>query len=76
MRSFLVCAALLLPSDLVLAQKPVFDAHVHLWKGQESLDAYEKQLEASGLEAAGFAGDCVVVWTTEQRVSRCRPIWF
>lgn len=57
MRRLLVFAALvLLPSEWALAQQRVFDAHVHLWKGQTSIQAYEKQLEAAGTRAAGFAG--------------------
>jgi predicted TIM-barrel fold metal-dependent hydrolase len=36
------------------AQSPLFDSHVHLWKGEESLQAYEQQLQKSHLETAGI----------------------
>jgi hypothetical protein len=36
------------------AQSPVFDAHVHLWRGETSLRAYEQQLEEGRLEVAGI----------------------
>jgi predicted TIM-barrel fold metal-dependent hydrolase len=50
---FAICLAL--PAGL-LAQAPIFDAHVHLSGGQESLQAYDAQLKASGLEGGGLAG--------------------
>jgi predicted TIM-barrel fold metal-dependent hydrolase len=37
------------------AQSPVFDSHVHLWRDQTSLRAYEQQLEEGRLEVAGIA---------------------
>ena len=56
MRGFLVlAAALLLPWHAATAETPVFDMHVHLWKGAESVEAYEAQLKASSVEVAGFA---------------------
>src|SRR5687767_5888834 len=30
---------------------PVFDSHVHLWKGETSLELYEAKVRESGLEA-------------------------
>ena len=50
---FAICLAL--PAGL-LAQAPIFDAHVHLSGGQESLQAYDAQLKASGLDGGGLAG--------------------
>jgi predicted TIM-barrel fold metal-dependent hydrolase len=38
----------------VAAQARVFDSHVHLWKGEESLRTYEEQLKAGKLEVAGI----------------------
>lgn len=38
----------------VAAQAPVFDSHVHLWNGEESLRAYEQQVKASRLETSGI----------------------
>lgn len=57
MKGLLVFAALLLlPCQSLLAQEALFDVHVHLWKGEASLQAYEEQLEAANVEVAGFAG--------------------
>lgn len=36
------------------AQEPVFDLHVHLYKGEATLRAYEADVAASKLELAGF----------------------
>lgn len=56
MRRLLVSAALLLlPCEALLAQEPVFDMHVHLWKGEASRQAYEEQLRAANVAATGFA---------------------
>jgi uncharacterized protein len=41
------------PQDAA-AQSPVFDSHVHLWKGEDSLRAYEEQVKAGRLEVAGI----------------------
>ena len=49
---FLIAAALLIGSG-AWAQ-PVFDSHVHLWHGEQSLRDYEAQ--AKGVEQAGFGG--------------------
>jgi predicted TIM-barrel fold metal-dependent hydrolase len=38
------------------AQTPVFDLHVHLWKGETSLRAYEAQVKEAGKEVTGFGG--------------------
>jgi predicted TIM-barrel fold metal-dependent hydrolase len=35
-------------------QSALFDSHVHLWKGEGSLQAYEEQLKQGGLEVAGL----------------------
>jgi len=57
MRDLRILAALLLmPCTSVLAQERVFDVHVHLWNGEESLDAYESQLKAAKVQGARLAG--------------------
>ncbi|HKE96062.1 MAG TPA: amidohydrolase family protein [Povalibacter sp.] len=50
----LIFLALMLVASAARAQAPVFDLHVHLWHGEESLRAYEAQLKESGLEVTGF----------------------
>jgi predicted TIM-barrel fold metal-dependent hydrolase len=40
--------------QVAAAQSPVFDSHVHLWKGEESLQAYQKQVKQAHLEVAGI----------------------
>lgn len=56
MKALLLAAAgLWLPCQSLLAQEPVFDTHVHLWKGEASLQAYEEQLSAADVEATGLA---------------------
>lgn len=54
-KALLFAIWLAFPAEL-LAQRPIFDAHVHLWRGWESLQAYEKQLKANGVEGVGLAG--------------------
>lgn len=54
MRARLVSLAMLLIASAVHGQTPVFDLHVHLWKGEESLRAYESQVKAAGLEVTSF----------------------
>jgi predicted TIM-barrel fold metal-dependent hydrolase len=62
MKSVLLAAALLLlPLGPAAGQERVFDSHVHLWHGEESLRAYQEQLRAdhvtvSGLGAMWFGG--------------------
>jgi hypothetical protein len=46
--------ALMLIASAARAQAPVFDLHVHLWKGEASLREYEAQLKAAGQEVTGF----------------------
>jgi predicted TIM-barrel fold metal-dependent hydrolase len=36
------------------AASPLFDSHVHLWNGEESLRTYEEQLKEGRLEVAGM----------------------
>ncbi len=36
------------------AAQPLFDSHVHLWNGEESLRAYEEQLKNGRIDAAGI----------------------
>jgi len=52
----MVLVALMLIGPAVHAQAPVFDLHVHLWNGEESLRAYEAQLKESGQEIVGLGG--------------------
>jgi uncharacterized protein len=46
--------ALALVAPVAAAQSPLFDSHVHLWDGEESLRAYEEQLQEERLEATGI----------------------
>lgn len=46
----LASLALLVLAPAVAAQEPLFDDHVHLWKGEESLRAYRAQSQAAGLD--------------------------
>lgn len=55
MRLLLFAMAMFLPLEAAPARGPVFDAHVHLWKGPASLQAYEKQVRAANVEVSGFA---------------------
>jgi predicted TIM-barrel fold metal-dependent hydrolase len=48
--------ALMLVVSAARAQTPVFDLHVHLWKGETSLRAYEAQVTVAGMEVTGFGG--------------------
>ncbi len=50
-----LAVALALVAQAAAAQSPLFDSHVHLWKGEDSLRAYEEQLKKGRLEAAGIA---------------------
>jgi uncharacterized protein len=54
MRARLIFLALTLIASVARAQTPVFDLHVHLWKGEVSLREYESQLKAAGLEVIGL----------------------
>jgi predicted TIM-barrel fold metal-dependent hydrolase len=51
----LLAAAFLLAPGASGAQSS-FDSHVHLWDGEKSIDAYEAQVKAAGLDLAGFGG--------------------
>jgi predicted TIM-barrel fold metal-dependent hydrolase len=50
----LAAAALLLAFQPAVAQEQVFDSHVHLWHGEDSIREYEAQLKAANLSIAGF----------------------
>ena len=52
----ILAAALLIALTASTEAAPVFDSHVHLWSGEESLRAYQEQLKAGGLTVAGFGG--------------------
>lgn len=56
MRALTVLAtALALVAQAAGAQSPpLFDSHVHLWKGEDSLRAYEEQLKEGRLQVAGI----------------------
>jgi len=53
-RVMVLVVALALMAQAAAAQSPIFDSHVHLWNGEESLRAYEEQLKERRLEVAGF----------------------
>ena len=55
MRIFLLVAAIFLPFQAAAADEPVFDSHVHLWQGGDSLKSYEKQLRAANVAATRVA---------------------
>jgi uncharacterized protein len=50
----LIFLALMLIASAASAQTPVFDLHVHLWKGEASLREYEAQLKADGQEISAL----------------------
>lgn len=54
-RVIVLIVALVFLQKSAAAQTPVFDSHVHLSNGEESLRAYERQLEEGRLRAAGTA---------------------
>ncbi len=53
-----LAAALSLASPVQAAAVGIFDAHVHLWNGDESLRTYQEQLKRDNLEASGIG----VMW--------------
>lgn len=53
-RAQVVAALLALVAPAATAESPLFDSHVHLWHGEESLQAYESQLQAERLTVAGI----------------------
>ena len=53
-RVMVLAVALALMAQAGAAQSPIFDSHVHLWNGEESLRAYEEQLKERRLEVAGI----------------------
>lgn len=56
MRFLAFAMAVAIPAQGVPAQdQRVFDLHVHLWNGQKSLGAYEKQLSDAKLQSDGLA---------------------
>lgn len=56
MKPALVATLLALAFQPALGQEKVFDIHVHLWHGEDSLREYEAQLKAANLSIAGFGG--------------------
>jgi uncharacterized protein len=48
--------ALSLLAQVAVAQSPLADSHVHLWNGEESLRAYEEQVEEGQLEVESIGG--------------------
>lgn len=55
MKQLLLPLLLLAPAPAIAAE-PAIDPHVHLWKGQESIDAYEKQVAETGESVRRFGG--------------------
>lgn len=56
MRRFALLAALAaVTSSPALAQPAAFDTHVHLHRGEASLQAYDAQVQADGQPVSGFA---------------------
>jgi predicted TIM-barrel fold metal-dependent hydrolase len=57
MRFLAFAVAIAIPTQALLSQetRPIFDVHAHLWNGQTSLQAYEKQLKDAKVEATGLA---------------------
>lgn len=54
-KSALLAAALLaLVFNPAFGQEKIFDSHVHLWHGEDSIRVYEAQLKAANLSVAGF----------------------
>lgn len=49
-----VAVTLALIAHATVAQSPVFDVHVHLHHGEESLQAYHEQAQKAGLPVAGI----------------------
>ena len=49
-----VAVALTFAAQAAAAQSPLFDSHVHLWSGEESLRAYEEQVKQGRLEVASI----------------------
>ena len=58
LRNCVLAAALLLASPVQVAAAGIFDAHVHLWNGEESLRTYQEQLKRDNLEVSGIG----VMW--------------
>jgi uncharacterized protein len=56
--ALILAAALTLAAQTAAAQSPLFDLHVHLHKGEESLRAYDEHVKAAGLQVAGLG----VMW--------------
>jgi predicted TIM-barrel fold metal-dependent hydrolase len=48
-----LAVAVALLAQAAAAQSPLFDSHVHLWNGEESLHAFEEQLKDGRLEVTG-----------------------
>ncbi len=58
LRNCVLAAALLLATPIQTAAAGIFDVHVHLWNGEESLRTYEEQLKRDNLEVSGIG----VMW--------------
>ena len=56
--ALILAAALTLTAQTAAAQSPLFDLHVHLHKGEQSLRAYDEHMKAAGLQVAGLG----VMW--------------
>jgi uncharacterized protein len=53
-RVMVLAVAVALVAQAAAAQSQLFDSHVHLWNGEESLRAYEEQVKDGRLEVAGI----------------------
>lgn len=49
-----VSIAVALAAHNTVAETPIFDIHVHLHNGEESLRTYQERAKAAGLQVAGF----------------------
>lgn len=52
--ALLAAALLALAFKPALGQEKIFDSHVHLWHGEDSIRVYEAQLKAANISVAGF----------------------
>lgn len=56
MKNYMLAFMFIAIPSLVLAQKDVFDTHVHLWEGAQSYNSYISQLDSTHQDVTRFAG--------------------
>lgn len=56
MKHFILAVAYIAIPHLLLAQKDVFDVHVHLWEGEQSYNRYISELDSTHQQVTGFGG--------------------